>query len=109
GYRVGGKTGTAEMPTRGGYHTEAVISSFIGAFPMDAPRFVTLISLFEPHAGEGSDGVTAGLTAAPATARIVARIAPLLGGVPRRIKLAPPTAGAFHPPTPPQYEPRVTS
>ena len=87
GYRVGGKTGTAEMPGRGGYQEKAVISSFIGAFPMDAPRYVTLVLLFEPQTGEtGGDHITAGLNAAPATARIVERIAPLLGVLPRRVE-----------------------
>ena len=49
GYRVGGKTGTAEMPGRGGYQEKAVISSFIGAFPMDAPKYVVFVLLFEPQ------------------------------------------------------------
>jgi cell division protein FtsI (penicillin-binding protein 3) len=87
GYRVGGKTGTAEMPGRGGYQEKAVISSFVGAFPMDAPRYVVLVLLFEPRTGEtGGDHITAGLNAAPATARIVERIAPLLGVLPRRVE-----------------------
>ena len=85
GYRVGGKTGTAEMPGRGGYREKSVISSFAGAFPMDAPRYVVLVLLFEPQTGEGrGDKITAGLNAAPATARIVERVAPLLGVLPRR-------------------------
>ena len=101
GYRVGGKTGTAEMPGRGGYREKSVISSFAGAFPMDAPKYVVLVLLFEPHTGEGrGDRITAGLNAAPATARIVERIAPLLGVLPRRVdaptseaaQLAPPAA-----------------
>jgi cell division protein FtsI (penicillin-binding protein 3) len=85
GYRVGGKTGTAEMPGRGGYQEKSVISSFVGAFPMDAPRYVVLVMLFEPKTGEtGGDHITAGLNAAPATARVVERLAPLLGILPRR-------------------------
>jgi len=87
GYRVGGKTGTAEMPGRGGYQEKSVISSFAGAFPMDAPKYVVLVSLFEPQTGEAGAGrITAGLNAAPATARIVERIAPLLGLLPRRLE-----------------------
>ena len=90
-YRVGGKTGTAEMPGRGGYREKAVISSFVGAFPMDAPQYVTLVLLFEPQSGEGSGtGITAGLNAAPVTARIVERIAPLLGVLPRRVEAGVP-------------------
>ena len=88
-YRVGGKTGTAELPSRGGYRKRAVISSFIGAFPMDAPRYVTLVSLFEPQRGEGSPThITAAQNAAPVTARIIERVAPLLGVLPRRVETA---------------------
>src|SRR5262249_32052461 len=88
-YRVGGKTGTAELLSRGGYRKRAVISSFIGAFPMDAPRYVTLVSLFEPQRGEGSPThITAAQNAAPVTARIIERVAPLLGVLPRRVETA---------------------
>jgi cell division protein FtsI (penicillin-binding protein 3) len=84
GYRVGGKTGTAEMPSRGGYQEKAVISSFVGAFPMDEPQYLTFVLLFEPEAAEGvAQGITGGLNAAPTTARIVERVAPLLGVLPR--------------------------
>ncbi|MDX2307776.1 MAG: penicillin-binding protein 2 [Hyphomicrobium sp.] len=80
GYDVGGKTGTAEIAAKGGYRKKSVISSFLGAFPMSAPRYVTLVMLFEPRGVAATDGeVTAGRNAAPTTARIVARIAPLLG------------------------------
>jgi cell division protein FtsI (penicillin-binding protein 3) len=99
GYRVGGKTGTAEMPGRGGYHAKAQISSFVGAFPMDAPRYVTLVLLFEPQTGAvGGDQATAGLNAAPTTARIVERVAPLLGVLPRRVDTRRPGAAAFDAP-----------
>jgi cell division protein FtsI (penicillin-binding protein 3) len=87
GYGVGGKTGTAEMPGRGGYREKAVISSFLGAFPMEAPRYVTLVMLFEPQGtGETQGRITAGLNAAPVTARVVERVAPLLGVLPRPIE-----------------------
>jgi cell division protein FtsI (penicillin-binding protein 3) len=86
-YRVGGKTGTAEMPGKGGYQAKSVISSFLGAFPMDAPRYVLMVTLFEPKSAEDSKGgITAGLNAAPLTAAIVERIAPILGVLPRRIE-----------------------
>ncbi|MFM9845730.1 MAG: peptidoglycan D,D-transpeptidase FtsI family protein [Hyphomicrobiaceae bacterium] len=86
GYRVGGKTGTAEMPGKGGYQRKAVISSFVAAFPMDAPRFLTFVSLFEPRASEETKGqITAGLNAAPLTGRLIARVAPLLDVLPDRV------------------------
>lgn len=80
GYRVGGKTGTAERAAAGGYTDTSVISSFIGAFPMDAPKYLTLVMIFEPQATAQTGGeITAGRNAAPTTARIIDRIAPLLG------------------------------
>lgn len=86
GYRVGGKTGTAEMPGKGGYQSKAVISSFIGALPMDAPRYVTFVALFEPQATDETKGqITAGLNAAPVTGLLIARIAPLLDVLPERL------------------------
>jgi cell division protein FtsI (penicillin-binding protein 3) len=85
-YRVGGKTGTAEMPGESGYRRRSVIASFLGAFPMDRPQYVTLVSLFEPQPVEASQGqITAGVNAAPTTARIIERIAPILGVLPRRL------------------------
>lgn len=90
GYRVGGKTGTAELPGKGGYLAKSVISSFVGAMPMDRPAYVILVSLFEPQAAPGTNGgITAGLNAAPVTAAIVRRIAPILGVLPRRIEARP--------------------
>lgn len=85
GYRVGGKTGTAELPGRGGYKKKAVIASFLGAFPMDDPRYLTLIMLFEPSGTEETRGeILAGLNAAPTAGRVIQRIAPLLGMRPER-------------------------
>jgi cell division protein FtsI (penicillin-binding protein 3) len=86
GYRIGGKTGTAEMASVGGYKKKSVISSFAAAFPMDAPRYVMLVMLFEPQGQTETKGqITAGVNAAPTTGRIVQRIAPMLGILPRRV------------------------
>jgi cell division protein FtsI (penicillin-binding protein 3) len=83
GYRVGGKTGTAEMPGRGGYREKAVIASFLAAFPMDKPKYLVLVSLFEPKGTQETSGeILAGMNAAPTAARVIERIAPLLGVVP---------------------------
>lgn len=84
GYDVGGKTGTAEIAVNGRYDRNAVIASFLGAFPIDKPRYLTLVLLFEPERTAASAGeITASHTAAPLTSRIVGRIAPLLGLAPR--------------------------
>jgi cell division protein FtsI (penicillin-binding protein 3) len=107
GYRVGGKTGTAEMPGRGGYREKAVISSFLGAFPMEAPRYATLVMLFEPQGTPETAGrITAGSNAAPVTGRIVTRVAPLLGVLPRLVEsLKPGEKSELKPePGPPRFD-----
>ena len=79
GYEIGGKTGTAEIAIDGRYQAKAVVASFLGAFPMSAPRYVLLVSLVEPKGSEETRGrITAGVNAAPTVARIVTRIGPLL-------------------------------
>jgi cell division protein FtsI (penicillin-binding protein 3) len=86
GYEVGGKTGTAEMPGRGGYRKNAVIASFFAAFPSAAPRYTLLVMLFEPQRSEVTKGqITAGTNAAPLAARLIADIAPLLDVPMRRV------------------------
>lgn len=85
GYRIGGKTGTAEIAVKGRYNPNAVIASFVGAFPIDAPRYLTLVLVFQPARTVASGGeITASHTAAPVTGKLVARIAPLLGIAPQR-------------------------
>jgi cell division protein FtsI (penicillin-binding protein 3) len=83
GYVVGGKTGTAEKNVGGHYEEKKLLSSFIGAFPMNDPQYVILTIVDEPHGNKESHGyATAGWTVAPATGRIIQRIAPLLGVAP---------------------------
>lgn len=48
GYKIAGKTGTAQIPISGHYDEEKTIASFIGFAPADKPRFVMLVSLREP-------------------------------------------------------------
>jgi cell division protein FtsI (penicillin-binding protein 3) len=81
GYLVGGKTGTSEKVGRkGGYNRKALFNTFIAAFPMNQPRYVVMVSLDEPKGNKSTFGfATAGWTTAPATGRVIARIAPLLG------------------------------
>ena len=66
GYRVGGKTGTAEKVVNGRYSRNHRLTSFIGAFPMDEPRYVLLVMLDEPQATPETYGfATAGWNAVP--------------------------------------------
>jgi cell division protein FtsI (penicillin-binding protein 3) len=80
GYLVGGKTGTAEKVRGHGYAHKALLSSFLGAFPINDPRYLVLAIIDEPHGNAKSHGfATGGWTAAPVVGRSVARMAPLLG------------------------------
>ena len=80
GYVVGGKTGTAEKPGKGGYREKALFTSFLSAFPMNDPRYVVLVMMDEPKPTKETFGyATAGYTAAPSVGRIIGRIGPLFG------------------------------
>jgi cell division protein FtsI (penicillin-binding protein 3) len=80
GYKVGGKTGTAEKLVHGRYVQNARISSFVGAFPIDGPRYAVLAMLDEPKGNRSTANyATGGWVAAPVIARLVRHMAPLLG------------------------------
>ncbi len=83
GYRVGGKTGTAEKVIKGRYSKEHSLATFIGAFPMDHPKYAIFIMLDEPKALPETYGfATAGWNAVPTASKIIERVAPLLGVTP---------------------------
>jgi cell division protein FtsI (penicillin-binding protein 3) len=84
GYFVGGKTGTAQkLDSRGQYMRGRNVTSFVGAFPINAPRYALYVMLDEPHARAETGGhATAGLIAAPVFRRIVERVGPMLGLTP---------------------------
>ncbi len=80
GFRVGGKTGSAEKPGAGGYNRSSLVSTFAAVFPMDRPRYVVVAMLDEPRGTIASSFQrTAGYTAAPIVGKLVPRIGPLLG------------------------------
>jgi cell division protein FtsI (penicillin-binding protein 3) len=80
GYRVGGKTGTAEKLLNGHYTSSAVVTTFAGVFPMDEPRYVIVAMLDDPKATKDTYGFhTAGWNVAPVVSRTISRIAPMLG------------------------------
>jgi cell division protein FtsI (penicillin-binding protein 3) len=84
GFRVGGKTGTAEkVSNAGGYNRSVNVSTFAAAFPMDAPRYVVLVMIDAPRGTAANSGVTtAAWTAAPVVSRVISRTGPLLGVIP---------------------------
>jgi cell division protein FtsI (penicillin-binding protein 3) len=76
GYRVGGKTGSAEKY----YNRSLLVTTFAGVFPMDEPRYVVVVMLDEPKATAETYGFrTAGWNVAPVVSKTVSRIAPMLG------------------------------
>ena len=92
GYDIGGKTGTAEKSTEGGYSNKK-INSFVSIFPTSKPKFVLAIMLDEPkinneyiyHYRDGSNikykGTpfnTAGWTTVEVTGQILDKIGPIL-------------------------------
>lgn len=92
GYRVGGKTGTANKLNRDGpgYDETRTLASFAAVFPVDEPAYVLVISV-----DEGADVTgrkprrTGGALAAPAAGRVIERVAPILGLRPRGAEDAP--------------------
>lgn len=52
GYRIGGKTGTAQKYENGVVATGKYVSSFVGCYPVDDPKYVLLFCVDEPSAGQ---------------------------------------------------------
>jgi cell division protein FtsI (penicillin-binding protein 3) len=84
GFYVGGKTGTSEKVVNGRYSKTKLLTSFTAVLPADKPRYLVLIMLDEPQPLPETKGyATSGWNAAPVTASVIARIAPMLGLEPR--------------------------
>jgi len=84
GYYVGGKTGTAEKVINGRYSKTRLLTDFMAVLPSDDPRYLVMIMFDEPQGIPETHGyATAGWNAAPTAAKVIARMGPLLGLVPR--------------------------
>lgn len=84
GYRVAGKTGTAEKNTGGRYNADAKIASFVSVFPVDDPKYAVLVMVDEPKGNKSTYGyATGGWISAPVVGKVISRIGPLLGMKPR--------------------------
>ena len=92
GYEIGGKTGTAEKSSGGGY-SKKKINTFVSVFPTSKPKFVLAVMLDEPKTNEnyiyhyrdgsnikykGTPFNTAGWTTVEVTGQIVEKIGPIL-------------------------------
>jgi len=83
GYRVAGKTGTAQIPIPGGYHPKDTIASFVGYLPAESPRIIILVKIDKPKSSPWGRDV-----AAPVFSRIAKRACHLLDIPPQDALLA---------------------
>ena len=91
GYEVGGKTGTANKTSMGGY-SKAKVNTFAGIFPISNPKYVLIILLDEPKTSsdyiyeyknkkgsyKGTPFNTAGWTSVEVAGKIIEKIGPIL-------------------------------
>ncbi|MBN1218769.1 MAG: penicillin-binding protein 2 [Anaerolineae bacterium] len=83
GYKVAGKTGTAEIPVPGGYHPTLTLASFVGYLPADDPQVLVLIIIDRPMTSRWGSK-----TAAPTFQRIAEQLVVLLDIPPDNVRLA---------------------
>ena len=84
GYYVGAKTGTAEKVFNGRYVKTKLMTDVMAVLPADDPRYLVLVMLDEPQVIPETHGfATSGWNAVPVAAKVIGRIAPLLGIEPR--------------------------
>jgi cell division protein FtsI (penicillin-binding protein 3) len=79
GYRVGGKTGTAEKVINGRYSKGHNFNAFVAAFPMDDPQYIVLTIADDPKPEKPGMGATAASNAGIMAGNIIRRSAAMLG------------------------------
>ncbi|HWQ83620.1 MAG TPA: penicillin-binding transpeptidase domain-containing protein, partial [Anaerolineales bacterium] len=82
GYRVAGKTGTAEIPTPYGYTSNLTNASFIGWGPVDDPQFLVFIWLEKPQSA-----IWGSIVAAPVFKEVVEELVVLMDIPPDFVRL----------------------
>ena len=83
GYRIAGKTGTAEIPTPYGYSSSATNASFVGWGPLDDPQFLVYVWLEKPTSSPWGS-----IVASPVFRQVVERLVVLMDIPPDRIRKA---------------------
>jgi len=87
GYRVAGKSGTAQIPTTGGYDPQQVVASYVGFGPVPNPQVVILVNLDRPDVPANMRwGIH---TAAPVFQKVMARVLTLMGVPPSDLRAGP--------------------
>lgn len=77
GFKIAGKTGTAQIPVEGHYDPDKTVASFVGFAPADNPRFVMLVRYVEP-----TSSIFGSETAAPTFFEITKELFTYYGIVP---------------------------
>ena len=91
GYEIGGKTGTAQKTTSGGY-SNAKVNTFVGIFPTSKPKYTLVVLMDEPKTSpdyiyeyrnskgyyKGTPFNTAGWTSVEVAGKIIEKIGPIL-------------------------------
>jgi len=82
GYRVAGKTGTAEIAVEGGYETQLTNTSFVGWGPVDDPKFLVYIWLEKPTSSKWGS-----IVAAPIFRKVTTELVTLMNLPPDDVRL----------------------
>jgi cell division protein FtsI/penicillin-binding protein 2 len=83
GYRVAGKTGTAEIAVNGQYSSNQTNASFVGWGPVDDPKFIVYVWLEKPKSS-----IWGSIVAAPVFRDVVQEIVVLMNIPPDDVRLS---------------------